>query len=778
MATLDPELESLLEGSTVPPADGLIGVSVQFDGPVADLEAAGFHPTSILPHVASGGILLADLRRLVLVPAVRSVRKIRPKTLQLDASIPDVRANQVWQTSGDDFTGFSGEGVIIGIIDTGISFTHLNFRKPDTDKTTRILKIWDQTLAPNGSESTPGPINHPTIGTAQLGYGTVYDLVDINETLKNVATAPIPVRHRDTNGHGTHVAGIAAGNGLQSGGPDGGGCHLAHHYIGVAPKAELIVVRMNGMSDGDPDTPPVPSGTTIGTYNTTTDAIMFILDEARKNGKPVVINMSFGSFTQQMDGTGDDAVAMNQILALQPAGRAFVMAAGNEGASNFHAKDTIAPGATMELNFRVFPSDDKSRHLHLSNASGNLDVQLTSTVPGTNGQITFVSHGAATANSSTANGANGSVSVRNNSNRIRISINVPTTGTAPNIVKGSNASGDWKIELRNNGATPETFDAFCLYGSTHDRKAIHFLNHTTPQTTLSEDATATEIITVGSYSVGTGNLADSSGRGMTLDLRLKPEITAPGVGITSAAIESERDGDTCKNCCCACCQDFYIVKGGTSMAAPHVAGAIALLFQVKRDLTYTQALSYLVSHTRPKPAGSTLDQDMGWGTGKLDIKASVDQLVVDFPPPSPSPSPSPPVPFVAAPSPFEPIRHRFLQTERGPEWAALAERRFREIWELVQTNKRVATIWHRAGGPLWVRAAFQAVSFPGDLIPDEIGGHSLREGIAGLFAIFRQYGSEGLVEDLTAHETELRQLHGGISLWQLIEFLGEPVPAS
>lgn len=813
MPNLDPELELLLErraalrtdSTAAFPAesDELIGISVQFDGDLTELETLGFRVTNSLPNVASGGITLTDLAGLAQHPAVRSIRKIRPKYLHLNDSIPDIKANQVWTQSGDNFTGFSGAGVIVGIIDTGIDFRHLNFRKPDSGNTTRILKIWDQTLTAQGSELPPPEIDQPTTGKAKLGYGVVYNKDAINAALQS--SNPVPIRHLDIHGHGTHVAGIAAGNGLQGGrggSPGEEGCHFAHRYIGVAPKADLIIVRMNGLTSqkgtysGDPAQPSTPAGTPPESYDVTMDAITFILEEARQEevrqhiNKPVVINMSFGAFTELMDGTSDDAVAMNKALQLQPARRALVMAAGNEGASKFHAHDTIAPGTVMDLNFVVAPSDNKTRKIHIPNPNGTLDVQLFSTVPGPNGKIVWVTHGTTpTPNSPTANGPNGSVDVINRNNRIRVTINVPSAGTPP--VTGTNMSGIWKIELRNNGPNPETFDAFCLRGN-NDSKAIHFtterstanvatppnpLAQITTRNTLSEDATAQEVITVGSYSVGSGNLARSSGRGNTLDGRVKPEITAPGVGIDSAAIPEARVGDDgCRACCCDCCQDFYINKGGTSMAAPHVAGAIALLFEANPDLTYTKALDYLKRTARPKPSDSTPDDDFGWGAGKLNIFSAMTVMRAEMPVPA---GPVDPVPFVATPPlppmPFGLLQERFLRTERGPEWRGLVEKYFGEVRRLINTNKRVATVWHRSGGPLWVRTAFRAAAFPQEPIPTEIAGFSLRASLDKMLIVLKRYGSEALVRDLTTHEPELDLLQSGVTLWQLIDFLGQPL---
>jgi subtilisin family serine protease len=177
------------------------------------------------------------------LPSVISIAKHRLPVLQLDDSVPEVTATNLWSRTGDNFHGYTGRGVIIGIIDTGIDFRHKNFIKPDG--TTRIRRIWDQTIyaplnPPQAGETAPSAITGAFAAT--LGYGVEYTWQQINKTL-TMENPPLRVRHQDEHVHGSHVAGIAAGNGKQA-----GGCHGEYHYIGVAPEADLVVVRFWGLS--------------------------------------------------------------------------------------------------------------------------------------------------------------------------------------------------------------------------------------------------------------------------------------------------------------------------------------------------------------------------------------------------------------------------------------------------------------------------------------------------------------------------------------------------
>jgi subtilisin family serine protease len=771
MAVLDPELRLLLaekahlaanpsEGTFHLSPDATFNIALKFTGDIGALERAGLTLGTVIGNIAYGRITLAGLEVLASHPQVVFIEKQRRSQLQLHKSVPDIRAPQVWQRSGDNFSGYTGRGVMIGVIDTGIDFKHHTFRNADG---TRIHKIWDQTLTAQGGEMVPVPITHPTIATTPtpLGYGVEYNAVQINATL-NQSNPPIPVRHQDKDGHGTHVAGIAAGDGSQS-----GGCHGSYHYIGVATEATLIVVRMWGLSDGDKNPPNTPNNFKI-------DAIRYILNEARLAGRPVVINLSLGSFNQAMDGTSADCQAVDQLLRNNSTGTAIVYAAGNDADASFHATGIVPAGLTnpLELKFKIHSDDKKTRRLAITYPGSNLQIRLTSPVSGANGVINWVSSGA-TGTSTTANGsgAGSRVMISNDPDLISISIRPPTNLAAtPPVATGSSKSGTWKIELRDSGGGATPIEAFCLFGSSHDQKSPYFLNHVTAESTLCSDASGIECISVGSYKVG-GRLSGFSARGPTLDLphRTKPEICAPGEEITSAGLKSDRreftDFISCAVCCCDCCEDFYVDKSGTSMAAPHIAGVIALMLHKNPNLTHTEIRNFLVNNSGGKPGDTTPLEDLGWGAGKVDVKAVLDQV----------PQVNAPIPFSIVPDPvnnLEVLREKLLQTARGPELSELFPKHARDLWALINTNKRVATVWHRCKGPVWVRLALRMAHTPGMTIPLEVDGISLRQAARRFSAALKKYASPILLEDLRRFEPEFDAIQEGMSLEHLIDVVG------
>jgi subtilisin family serine protease len=784
MARLDVELDSLLikrslheknpaEAAYFVDPEMLIHVSVQFSGDFGPLRDAGFVAKEVYGNLAYGTINVETLENLDKLPSVISVEKQRNNAIQLDDSIPDIKANNIWSRSGDSFSGYTGRDVVVGIIDTGIDFRHKNFIKPDG--TTRIWSIWDQTIIapvnpPQAGEMAPLAITTGPF-VAGLGYGVEYTKDEINATL-NTENPAVPVRHRDEDGHGTHVAGIAAGNGKQA-----GGCHGEYHYIGVAPEALLVIVRLWGLTKGDKgenQTPPANPPLNPPSPNLVADALRYIFNVAQRLVSPVVINCSFGLFSELMDGSSSTCQDVNNLLNNNTNGRAVVWGAGNDGDSGFHATGTVPASGSppFELGFKIYGSDTETRSLAIVYSGSNLEVQVTSPVGGANGTVSWVSLGAtgssATANGTITGGTAGSVTVTNRANRIGIVITPPTSGVP--AVSGNNiantATANWKIELRNTTATLTAFDAFCLYGSSHDRKSPKFLNHTTSNITLTDQATGAQCITVGSYAVG-GQLAPSSGRGPTLDSRTKPDLCAPGVDITSTGIVKDRAGDLA-NCCCECCQDWYVGKGGTSMAAPHVTGGIALMLHKNPNLTHTDIKTRLTGGSDGRPGDAPPADIPGWGSGRLSVMNTV----------NPIPEVNPPIPIVAAPAADRhPLLDQFLDTDFGQIYYDLGLKYFREIYDLINTNKRVATAWHRNKGPVWTRLALNAFYDHDFKIPLTAGGLHFTQSVDQFLVMLKRYASPELQTDLVRFEPHIHLLQEGMTISELAIVLGnQPLP--
>ena len=778
MTRLDPELNILLAkkelslahpneaGYAVDSTERLI-LKIQFKGDVQDIMTEGLTIVSQTAQTAHATASLDVVEKLIANPAMISIDLDRPATVDLHNSIPDIQADQIWHRTGNHFAGYSGVGVIVGIIDTGIDFRHRAFIRPDGK--TRILKIWDQTInaplnPPQGGETVPGPISNtsfPVLNTP-MGYGVVYDANQINDAIAGNNPGG-QARHKDDNGHGTHVAGIAAGNGKE---PDG--CSGEFYHVGVAPNANFVIVRLWGLSKGDDGslmTPPANPLLTL-TADTEVDAVKFIMNEGINQGMPVVINCSFGSYSDIFNGGDHLSTNIDTLLTTLSAGRSIVLSAGNNGASAFHAAATVpASGAlATPLRFKIYPSDTKNRIFSIVYSGNNLEVKVNSPVggaAGTTGWVTTASGG-----SPTANGANAAVTVARNPNRITVSLST-VAPVAPAVKQPHVASTDaafWEIEIRNTSATATPFNAFALFGSTHDQKSPRFLNNVSTNMTLGESACCREALTVGNHIVG-GQLAPSSGRGPTFaaDGRVKPEICGPGQDIMSASIPKNRTDDTCETCCCSCCMDWYVSKGGTSMSAPHLTGLIALMFQKNPNLTHTQVKQILTANTNTPPADAPTSDLPGWGAGKASAKKAVDAVT----------QVNAPVPFVAAsPELNKPVRQILLETEFGKSYLDAGEKYFKEIMHLINHNRRVATAWHRSRGPVWTRMAINAFYNSSYKIPLTSGAQRLADSIENFMKTLVEFASPVLKETLDLVKDKLQLLPDNITLPELIELIG------
>src|SRR5829696_8486504 len=112
-------------------AGGRLNVTLQYEGELAEIEALGFQTVSHgAPGLATGTVDLANLERLAAHPGVEKMSFGRARRPALDKSVPDIKANLIWTRSGDTFSGTTGTGVIIGVIDTGIDIHHSFFTTP------------------------------------------------------------------------------------------------------------------------------------------------------------------------------------------------------------------------------------------------------------------------------------------------------------------------------------------------------------------------------------------------------------------------------------------------------------------------------------------------------------------------------------------------------------------------------------------------------------------------------------------------------------------------
>jgi subtilisin family serine protease len=548
-------------------------VLIQFEGDLTAIEQAGFRARTVAGDVATGDIEIRRLGELEGLDTVKRMEASRVLGRELDLAVPESRVGTVHTGP----PGHRGAGVIVGIIDSGIDYTHEAFRM--NDGTSRIIAIWDQGLAPQGSESSP----------ASFSYGVEYRKSAIDAAL--AAANPFTVvRHRDLQipgdgFHGTHVAGIAAGDGSAS-----GQGRPAFTFIGVAPEADIAVVANNrGRAAGERG---------LGDSADTLDAIQYLFNLAALLGRPVVINQSQGDNVGPHDGSSILERGIDNLLG--DPGRAMVKSAGNEGARNRHASGTISASDPNSVQFVVPPNQVSPVTIDIwYRSSDQFDFSATpprgagsdAVSPGTTTALTLRNGNELFVDSDLNDPENGE-------NRIFVVI---SAGTAATVQRGT-----WSFTLQGAAVTSGQWDAWIQRNSSA-QFVPPFVN---PARTISVPGTSREIITTGSYitrGAGIGSVSSFSSMGPTRDGRQAPTVAAPGQVLI--APQPTSTGDT------------YGTMQGTSMASPMVTGTVALMLQKDPNLTQAQIRDCLTRTARSDAFTGTTPNN-AWGAGKLDADAA------------------------------------------------------------------------------------------------------------------------------------------------------------
>ena len=240
---------------------------------------------------SSVAIPAGRVRELESEDAVRGIQGFGYGELMNDTMRAKTRIDDVQAGLAPLLHGYDGTGVVVGTVDTGMDFNHPDMK--NTDGTTRVLHFWDH--------NRPVDVNTP----AEYGYGQEWSKADIDgggyPYLGTTGGGD-----SDAGGHGTTVACTAAGNGGISG-----------HYIGGAPKADLVIVSARTSNN-----PFFASDVA--------DGVKYIFDHATALGRPAVVNLSLGSYLGSHDGLDPAALLIDSMITAAP-GRSVVCAAGNSG---------------------------------------------------------------------------------------------------------------------------------------------------------------------------------------------------------------------------------------------------------------------------------------------------------------------------------------------------------------------------------------------------------------------------------------------------------------
>lgn len=479
-------------------------------------------------------------------------------------------------------TTLTGKGTVIAILDSGVDYTHPDFR--NTDGSTRILAYWDQSL--------PFIHNHFSINNP-YNLGIIFSEEDLNQLLTGAnnfsffdSSTPTALGSaseslspsEDSSGHGTHIAGICAGNGRVSNGKN----------QGVAPESSLIVVKLKN-----------DASSVYSDYANLMMAVDFSVRFTNSLFLPLSINISYGSNDGSHTGNSLLELFMEQVSFY---GKNIIsVATGNEGRTRRHASLNIGSSLTKSsykksLSFTIAPGE-RSLYLEIWQVFAD-DFSYELLAPSGSQSFTFPA-------------TPGIYTYMIADTTIYLTINNPTPyqpfrqyflSFSPNT--SFIPSGTWTLRITSipTGKIVDGRLQLWLPSKDATNSATGF---TTPSSdmTFTIPSTASSVISVSGYDSSLDIFASFSGQGFSNTMYTKPDLCAPAVNILSTAPGGG-----------------YTIQTGTSMASPFVAGAAALLMQYgivqgNDPFLYGEKLkAYLWKSARALPAFSEYpNEKVGWG---------------------------------------------------------------------------------------------------------------------------------------------------------------------
>jgi subtilisin family serine protease len=568
----------------------VVELIVEGDVPPGVLRSRGIEVNTVTGRLMTARCPLGLLSGLLSMPGIERVSISEPCTKNLEQSAPDVGLPSIRTVPPPDFAGQTGEGVLIGIVDTGVDLDHPDFHHPDG--TTRLVSVWDQTV--NGS---------PPAG---FTYGTEWSEAEINAGSAS---------ETDPEGHGTHVLGIAGGDGSAT-----GNGVPAHTYVGVAPEADLCVVKTN-----------------FGTTNII-DGVNYIFQVGTALGLQTVVNLSLGSQQGPHDGTFEFDT---MISALTGPGKIVVASSGNHQENDIHGLVHVTnPSVTMTLAVPTYaatggPAND---FILFSGWYEGAD-QISVTVISPNGHSVGPLGPGASASLNSPDGFinlfNATTTPPNGDHEVYLEIYDATANRSPEpgtwqfvfapLALGSTGRVDmytFASRLGNAGALPRWVQGLMqdgVIGTPGSADSVIAVGaHTTKECWDSIDENSycwTPLQTP-------QTIAPFSSIGPLRDGRIKPDLTGPGFGVASSKSALYNppaplivpDG-------------VHHVEAGTSMSAPHVAGAAALLLaRPEWAGSGPSAVKARLQQTARVDAFTGAVPNKTWGGGKLDAAAALAPL--------------------------------------------------------------------------------------------------------------------------------------------------------
>lgn len=588
------------QAAAVGDSDSQLSAYVTIDPALTSWQQLGVTPIAENANTATVRLTLDALQRLAKQQGVEYIQITSGATQMLNLARQEAGTDQIHK--GTDLPqAYTGEGVVVGVVDAGFDYMHAAFRRP-ADGALRIKRVWEQGATTLDGASAP----------AKYGYGIELNTPELIEKAQGDS---------DSNSHGTHVAAIAAGSDAYKDGA----------YVGNAPDADIVLVALDLNASTNADI---------------SNAVQYIFDYADEVGKPCVVNLSLGNQDGPHDGTSTFDTMTD---AMQGPGRLIVGAAGNHRTDAFHIDHTFATADAAPLRtfvkYKVAPSNSVS--------DGTIEIWGEKGVDFTVDIAAYSTFNKKDARSTTVYPAEGVTDVdfgKYATGTWKVASEVSPLNGKPHVVLTSALTS-----IRNNYAialtvTPKTAGRVNIwsdntYLALESRDIEGFSAPDAASSTLCEiGGTGKRILTVGSYTTRNeyttnggqqatlqetvGDLSSFSSYGPTVDGRMKPNITAPGCFIISAVSNNDASGNLMY---AEYNENFgrynqYGYMQGTSMASPFVAGIVATWLQAYPQLTPEQ-LHEIVQNTARKDSFTATAPDSNWGYGKINALDGLRQCI-------------------------------------------------------------------------------------------------------------------------------------------------------